>query len=254
MKPTRSTTRQGREKGCGAGSFATAGTFVICLLMSVACSRGGTDRPAKEALEAADLASRVHSLGETQRALELESRTARSDSPYLVVDFPAKRVELKARGRTLRVHALETYQFIVTRPPGNDAWDVTEKKPLRPLQRTRLAPGAGEDAPVDITWGPERMPSEFDLLCEGGRVLEIRASPASSSRIVRGLRAAFARLAEVLLRMSGRSSPAEGGRIRLWLSNRESRVLYWSLPEKLPVIFRAAPGLAADPPAAGQKR
>lgn len=241
----------GRRRILAALVLAAA---AIGVALSTGCSAQEEGPAAEEAHEAARLDSKIRSLLETRQALELENRVARAGSPYLVVDFPARQIELKARGRLLRAHALEGYAFVATSPPGNDRWDISARKPLREVQRTRVDPGGGEDgeeAPVDISWGPARMPAEFDLICEGGRVLEIRAVPGASSRFIREMQWLCSRLADMARRLRGLSSPAEGGRIRLWLGEGDGRTLYWSLPEKLPLLFRSAPGLAADPPAGG---
>lgn len=238
-----------------AGTHARSSALVVgavtaCILLAAACSAKDAVPISDETREASELLSRIRSLSEARRALELENQVARERSPYLLVDFLSKTVELKARGMTLRVHALEGYEFVRTSPPGNERWNITEKKPLRELQRIRVAPGNGMDggAAVDTSWGPARMPPEFDLICEGGRVLEIRAAPGSSSRIIREMQAVSGRFADLARRLRGLSSPADGGRIRLWLGEGDGRTLYWSLPETLPILFRTASGLEADAP------
>jgi hypothetical protein len=120
---------------------------------------------------------------------------------------------------------------------------MTEKKPLEESERPQITPGAGEDAAAaaakDALWGPQRMPSDYDLICEGEKVLQIRALPAAQSglRIVRWARTLYRRSADWYRSWRAVSSGQSGYRIQLWMSENDSRILFWSLPQRLNMLL-----------------
>ena len=82
------------------------------------------------------------------------------------------------------------------------------------------------------------MPSDYDLVCDEGRVLEIRALPGSQSGTlaVRWLRSAYRRMAERYRRWRIPESSRPRYSMQLWMTESDARLLFWSLPEKIEIL------------------
>jgi len=210
-------------------------------LAAAACASRDTAHPGESADEVRLLQRRILELDRTERALNNELAMARNPAPYLVVDMPGKKIELKASGRVLRSFAVEEIRRTGSDPAANKAWSVQEKRPLQKRDRPKVLPGQGEQAAVAAAqqelWGPKRMPTDFDLFCEGARVLEIRALPFEGSQrpIFRGLTTLYRRTADW---WRHRMTPQYRNRylLQLWLREKDSQVLFWSLPTQLNIL------------------
>ncbi len=188
------------------------------------------------------LRARAAELMRLERRITAELPLARNPEPYLVVDMPARTVELKARARSLR-----SFRILDTDHPGGAAaegsvWTLVDTKPLQSTERTKIQPGAGEKGVVEVVsqepWGPHRMPWDYDLRCAKGMVLEIRSLPSeeSDSRVVRSFKTLYRRAADWVRHWS-LSGQDEDHEIQLWLSEKDSQLLFWSLPKKIKILI-----------------
>jgi hypothetical protein len=231
---------------------ATAGFILVSLLVSACRSESGA---AGSGDETGQLKMKVAELAVRQEALAAEYSLARNSDPYLVVDLPGRSIVLRARGRTLREFAMADAED----PPGplarSSVWTLVEREPLEQSDRPKIKPGQGEEASAEAAkmslWGPHRMPADYDLVCDGGRVLQIRSLPSqqSGSSIGRWIRTRYRRAAERVRRLGGAWGARSEFRLRLWLAENDSTLLFWSLPKKLSILMVNGVSLPPAPPA-----
>jgi len=219
------------------------GVALSAAMAAASCASGKTDQPRQEAEEALQLRQKIIELSRTERAINQEYALARNPAPYLVVDLPNNKIELKARGRPLRSFVILEIRRTGAKPATDSAWSMQEKRPLQQTDRPKVRPGEGEQAAVEAAkqelWGPQKMPPDFDLFCDEDRILEIRALPSEDShwRIVRGITTLYRRTADW---WRHRRSPQYENRylLQLWLAEKESQVLCWALPKQLKILVR----------------
>lgn len=215
------------------------GIAVALISLAASCSSVGGRGTADEAQQ---LRRRFVELARQERSLTEEYSLARAFAPYLIVDPDRHSVELKARGRSLRSFAIREIGESSGTPLLDPTWSLVEKKPLEKTERPKITPGAGEEAAAaaakQALWGPHRMPSDYDLVCDEGRVLRIRALPGSQSGAlaVRWLRSAYRRMAEGYRRWRTPESSRPRYSMQLWMTESDSRLLFWSLPEKIEIL------------------
>ncbi len=184
-------------------------------------------------------------LRRAEQALAAEYPLARESEPYLVVDLPGATVELKARGRSLRRFGILETRLLSGGPARVSTWSMTDRRPLAEIERPKIAPGAGEQAAAEAAqkalWGPSRMPADFDLICEEGRVLQVRSLPGPRSRsaILRRISSAYRHSADWFRRWRASWKSQPGHSIQVWLAENDSRLLFWSLPKKLEILVLA---------------
>jgi hypothetical protein len=206
------------------------------------------------------LRRKIVELGLQEQAVAAEYSLARNPAPYLVVNLTGRRIDLRARGRTLR----EFRVVDIRRPEGASeaiaVWPMTDKKPLEESEHPKIEPGAGEEAAAEAAkqslWGPHRMPADYDLICESGRVLVIRGLPAeqSGSGISRWLKSLYRRTADWYRRWRSPEAERQAYQLQLWLSDDDARLLFWSLPKELNILIldgvrlpEASPAIPAAP-------
>ncbi len=188
------------------------------------------------------LRSRAAELMRMEREITAELPIARNPEPYLVVNMSARTVELKVRGRSLR-----SFRILETDHPDAAAveepvWTLLDKKPLQSTERTKIQPGAGEKGVVEVVsqepWGPHRMPWDYDLRCADGRMLEIRSLPSqqSGSRVVRSFKTLYRRTADWVRHLIP-SGEGNHHTVQLWLSEKDSQLLFWSLPKQIKILI-----------------
>lgn len=234
-------------------TVATAVSLVLTALLVSACGSGGSPGAGDETQQ---LRKKYVELRRAEEALTAEYPLAKESAPYLVVDIPNRSLELKARGRSLRRFGILEARILSGGDGPTSVWSMTDRRPLAEVERPKIAPGAGEQAVAEAAknavWGPFRMPADFDLVCEGGDVLQIRALPAetSHSAIIRWITSAQRRSADWFRRWraSGKEKPRYS--IQLWLPENDSQLLFWSLPKKLSIlILRGSRAESASIPA-----
>jgi hypothetical protein len=218
------------------------------ILLSVAlvccsCGTAASSSANRSLAEVQQLKKRYMELRRQEEALTLENSVAKDSDPYLVVDLSNRSFGLKARGRYLRyVHILDSKTEGIGNA-SNMLWTLADRKTLAELERPKITPGAGEDATVEAAqkgiWGPARMPADYDLICHGGTVLQIRSLPAkeSSNRVHRGIVSTYRRSLEWF---RGWHMPGSSNRphtIRLWLVEDDARLIFWSLPRQIQILI-----------------
>lgn len=208
-------------------------------LLSSACGSGGSRAKGDELQQ---LRKEYGALQQEEAALTAEYPLAKDSDPYLVVDLPGRSLELKARGRSLRRFGILEARVLSGGDVRTSIWSLTDRRPLEEVERPKIAPGAGEQAAAEAAknalWGPFRMPADYDLQCEGGDALEIRALPAETSHsvIIRWITAVHRRSANWYRRWRAGKSEQRYV-IELWLAENDSQLLFWSLPKKMKILI-----------------
>jgi hypothetical protein len=158
--------------GCGLVLIGMA-----ALLTLTAC-RTNPDVPEPAIAVEAQLRGKLDVLTRREASISVEISLAKNPSPYLALDLGKRRIDLKIRGRSLRSFPISR----ISRSGGSafvaKTWKELEAKPLQVAVRSRIVPGSGEAATAAAAtrepWGPDRMPWDFDLVCEGNLALEVR--------------------------------------------------------------------------------
>jgi hypothetical protein len=219
--------------------FVSAISLILTALLVSACGSRGSRGTGDEAQQ---LREKYVELRRAEEALTAEYPLAKEPAPYLVVDIPNHSLELKARGRILRHFGILETRILSGGDAPSTVWSMTDRRPLAEVERPKITPGAGEQAAAEAAknalWGPFRMPADFDLVCEGGDVLQIRALPAEKSRsiLVRWISSAYRRSADWYRRWRASRDAKPRYSIQLWLAENDSQLLFWSLPKKLSIL------------------
>ncbi len=222
---------------------ATMLLMLAALLLS-ACGSGGSGGKGDELQQ---LRRKYVELRQEEESLTAEYPLAKDAEPYMVVDIPNRSVELKARGRSLRRFSILETRILSAGDGRTSVWSLTDRHPLEEVERPKIAPGAGEQAAAEAAknalWGPFRMPADYDLVCEGGDVLQVRALPAETSHslVVRWITAAHRRSADWFRRWRASGKTKPGYSIQLWLAENDSQLLFWSLPKKMKILILRGP-------------
>jgi len=213
--------------------------LALSALLLSACSSG---RSRGKGDELQQLREKYVELRREEESLTAEYPLAKDPDPYMVVDIPSRSVELKARGRSLRRFGILETRILSAGDGRTAVWSLTDRRPLEQVERPKIAPGAGEQAAAEAAknalWGPFRMPADYDLVCEGGDVLEVRALPAETSHslVIRWITSARRRSADWFRRWRASGKAKTGYSIQLWLAENDSQLLFWSLPKKMKIL------------------
>lgn len=212
--------------------------LTLTVLMSSACGPGASRAKGDELQQ---LRKEYVELQHEEEVLTAEVPLAKDSDPYLVVDLPNRSLELKARGRSLRHFGILEATVVSGGEVRTSVWSLIDRHPLEEVERPKIAPGAGEQAAAEAAknalWGPFRMPADYDLICEGGNAVEVRALPSETSRsaIIRWITSAHRRSANWYRRW--RAGKAEQRySVELWLAENDSQLLFWSLPKKMKIL------------------
>lgn len=271
MKASKRSTKQpSREPLSGSSdparraSFARGGPPLFPLLIALLAvlavfwlpsCRSGAPGKGGGGGDSEQLRRKIVDLNLQEQAVAAEYSLARNPAPYLVVDLTARRIDLKARGRSLRVFKVVDIRRQEGAPEAVAIWSLTDKKPLEESERPKIEPGAGEEAAAEAAkqslWGPHQMPADYDLLCGNGKVLEIRGLPPeqSGSRLSRWLQALYRRTADWYRRWRRPEAERQVYKLQLWLSDDNARLLFWSLPKQLNILVLDGARLPDSSPA-----
>jgi hypothetical protein len=225
--------------------LACAVPLALAMLLVSACGSGGSRGSGDEAQQ---LRRKYVELRQAEETLTAEYPLAKEPATYLVVDIPNRSLELKARGRSLRRFGILETRSLSGGDVPSSVWSLTDRRPLAEVERPKIAPGAGEQAAAEAAknalWGPFRMPADFDLVCEGGDVLQVRALPAEKSRsmIARWISSTYRRSADWYRRWRTSRDAKPRHSIQLWLAENDSQLLFWSLPKKLNILVLRGSG------------
>jgi hypothetical protein len=201
------------------------------------------------------LRKQVAELSLRQQALAAELSLAQNPAPYLIVNLSNHSISLQARGRTLRTYNVLDVERRSVAEALNAIWTVKEKKPFEKSQRPKVLPGQGDAAAAEAAkkalWGPDRMPADYDLTCEGDKTLEIRSLPSQqkNSKINAWGKSIYRRLVERYRRFKESQNAKSGVKIQLWLSENDAKLLFWSLPKQLEVLVVEGASLPETPSA-----
>jgi hypothetical protein len=228
-----------------------ARTLSTVLLLGVlalsSCSPESAEKNAHTKTGIRQLQQKLIDMRRSEKALEQEYALARNSAPYLVAHLANRTVELKARGRILR-------SFKITRlgetPVNidNATWVLSEAKPIQKTDRPKIKPGEGDSAAAEAAkWGLHRMPQDFDLVCEEGKIMEFRALPSeqSGSAPIISIKSLYRRTVDWYRRWRS-PDRSQAQVIQIWMDENDSRLIFWSLPKQLKILILAA-AFASDP-------
>ncbi len=192
--------------------------------------------------EEQELRERIVTLTRQEQILSAELSVAKSPEPYLSIDFPNQKIDLKVQGRSLRTFSISK----ISRTGGSSfvaqIWAAIEAKPLQVPARAKMVPGSGEETTSSVAtrnpWGPKRMPADYDLICKEDRGVEIRSLPSAQSRfrftqwIIGSYRQAWDWARDAL----GRRSTFHDS-LEIWLTEDDAQLLFWSLPKQFDILL-----------------
>jgi hypothetical protein len=223
---------------------AVAGLTTILLVCLVACGcrqKGSGEQGSVDNIE--QLRKQVAELTVRQQVLAAEYSLAQNPAPYLIVNLSSHSIGLRARGRGLRAFKVVEVDKRSVTATLNSTWALKEKKPFAKSERPKVLPGQGDEAAAEAAkkalWGPDRMPADYDLICDSDRTLEIRSLPSrqDNSRIARWGKSLYRRMVERYRRLTASRNAKSEVRIQLWLSENEAKLLFWSLPKQLEILI-----------------
>jgi hypothetical protein len=177
------------------------------------------------------------------QVLTADLTLAKNPIPYLSIDGANKKLDLKAKGKAIRSFGLGRIQRAGGNPSAVDVWTKTDLKPLQQTERTQLVPGAGESTTSSIAtkapWGPQRMPADYDLICKGNLVLEIRslASEQSRNRFTRWFVSGYRRVRDWGREVFQHRNAEYKERIEIWMNEDDAKLLFWSLPKQFDILL-----------------
>jgi len=201
------------------------------------------------------LRKQVAELNIRQRVLATEFSLAQNPAPYLIVNLSSHSISLQAKGRNLRTFVVVEVERRSLMGALNATWNIKEKKPFEKSERPKVLPGQGDEAAAEAAkkslWGPDRMPADYDLICDGNKILEIRSLPSqqNSSRVSMWGKSVYRRLVERYRRFKESGNAKNGVKIQLWLSEIDAKLLFWSLPKQLEVLVVEGVSLPESPSA-----
>ena len=213
------------------------------LLPVLSCNTNSSSSESSGAERTRQLRRKLAELSRREHLLTAEYSLARNPAPYIIVDLQGGDMAMRARGRDLRTFSVADVREPKRGKSTDPIWKMIEKRPLEKNERPQITPGAGEQATAEAAkqslWGPHRMPSDYDLICEGDRVLEIRALPSSESgpRVWQWAKTAYRRSIDRYRAWRTANTDTAQDRIQLWLSEEDTRLLFWSLPKKLNLLL-----------------
>jgi hypothetical protein len=215
----------------------------VLVILFTACSRSSVPGSSQEsAAETRQLRQRLTELIRQEQTIAAEYALARNPAPYLVVDLAGRSIDLKASARNLRSFKVTDIKRSDSGGKEITTWILLDKKPLQRSERPKITPGAGEQgaaAAGQALWGPDRLPSDYDLIFDDGRVLEIRALPTEQSglRITRALASLYRRMLDRYRHWRARNDTAQRYALQIWLSENDSQLLFWSLPKEFKALI-----------------
>ena len=208
-------------------------------ILAASCASGGG--PSAED-ETARLRTRLAELTWQEKTVTAEYSLAKVPAPYLVIDLTARSIDLKAQGRMFRGFKITDAKRSAPPAQAIDTWVLKGKQPYQKNERPKITPGAGDDAAAaaakQALWGPHRMPADYDLVFDGGKVIEVRSLPSDQSgwRVGRALATAYRRTVDWYRHWSASTDSQPQYTVQLWLTENDAQALFWSLPKQLSVL------------------
>jgi len=221
---------------------ALTGAIVLGVSALVVCRARRAHLPAAMS-EEEQLRSRLASLTRQDQRLAAELALAKNPNPYLAVDLGARRIDFKARGKSLRTFPIADLKRAGGAAFTAQTWTEIEARPLQAPARAKMVPGSGEATTSSIAtrdpWGPQRMPGDFDLICKENQALLIRSLPSATtgSGFTRWVVSGYRRTREWTRNLLGLRRSVYRESIELWLGEDDARLLFWSLPKQFSILI-----------------
>jgi hypothetical protein len=217
---------------------------VAALLFVVSCR--GREGQNAAASEEQLLRDKIAALTRQEQVLSADYSLAKDPNPYLALDCGSRKIDLKVQGHSLRSYSVARIQRSGGAAAAAEVWIKTDIKPLQSTSREKVVPGSGEATTASVAakapWGPQRMPSDYDVICRGNQVLAIRALPAESrNRFVRWFVGGYRRFTDWTRKAFGRRNAGFRDVIEVWMSEDDARLLFWSLPKQFGILLLNAP-------------
>ncbi len=236
------------SRSSGQQRFRAFRLTIICLIPSLLLAFGTSCRSATHlseegtADEAKQLRRKLVELSRQEQTLTAEYPLARNPAPYMIVNLSGRNIDLKAQGRILRSFRISDINRSSSERKPIDTWTLADKKPLQTNPRPKITPGAGEQATAaaqQALWGVHRMPSDYDLVFEGNKVLEVRSLPSeqSGASIMRALTSVYLHTLDWYRHWSLSKDAEPQYMVQIWLSENDSQSLFWSLPKQLNALI-----------------
>ncbi len=222
------------------------------VILAASCSSSAPEDGQSTKDEKARLQKQLAELTWQEKTITAEYALARVPAPYLVIDLATRNIDLKAQSRTFRSYKIMDVRRSARTDQAIDTWVLAGKKPYQKNERPKITPGAGDDAAAaaakQALWGPHRMPSDYDLVFEGGKVLEVRALPSEQSgwRVGRALASAYRRTVDWYRHLSASKDSQPQYTVQLWLTENDSQALFWSLPKQFSALILDGGNLHQD--------
>jgi hypothetical protein len=216
----------------------SAAVFMLSFLLA-SCRSSQTGRTLTEEQE---LPQRIAALSRQEQVLTAELALARSQAPYLSIDFTTRKMDLKIQGHSLRSFTINKIKRTGGSPVVAQTWIKQEAKPLQVTTRSRVVPGSGEATTASVAthdpWGPQRMPSDYDLICRGAQALEIRslASEQSHNRFTRWIVNSYRQVQDWARDVWRRNKSDYKESIEIWIGEDDAKLLFWSLPRQFSIL------------------
>jgi hypothetical protein len=217
----------------------SAAVFVLSFLLA-SCRSSQTGRTLTEDQE---LQQKIAALSRREQVLTAELALARSQAPYLSVDFTTRKMDLKIQGYSLRSFTIDIIKRTGGSPVVAQTWIEQEARPLQVTARSRVVPGSGEATTAAVAthdpWGPQRMPADYDLICRGAQALEIRslASGQSHNRFTRWIVSSYRQVWDWARGVWRRNKSDYKESIEIWVSEDDAKLLFWSLPRQFSILI-----------------
>jgi len=176
----------------------------------------------------------------------LELSLARRPSLYAVVDGPARRIELRARGVVLRRFPIRDVSSIGRAPPPTGPWVLVAKLPLiEPVPRRPRPPGdpiAPQNGPDDRPLTVAAMPARYRLVFQGELRIIVHPGGAGArwQQLLDGAGALTDRIRAWAGVLTGRFVGARRRVLLVEMTAEEAKALYWAVRPPLPVLLRVA--------------
>lgn len=213
--------------------------FSLLFALSCGTPNGSTDLA--EGNDPDRLRQKLTDMQHLEKALQQEAALARKSAPYILVDLQTRAIELKARGRILRSFGIRNFGDNIAELPG-DVQIVSQIKPYQLNSRPKIDAGKGEAATLEAAqkspWGLHRMPLDYDLICQSGMTLQLRALPSeqAGNRFFRFLKTMYRKTLN-LYRQRNSSDSSVSPTFQIWLDENDCRLLFWSMPKQPGMVF-----------------
>ncbi|MDP2167418.1 MAG: hypothetical protein Q8J64_03705 [Thermodesulfovibrionales bacterium] len=174
----------------------------------------------------------IKGLGEENRLLKAELQLAHKQDIYFVFDMSMMKIDLKARGATLKQWAVQDTKLWGYRPDIKPHALLKKSTLLKP-RRAKIKPGSS----AEVTEDPEAlelkdMPSSYSLHISDGVLISVRPEGGGPLSALMGFgRKVRLQISRPLLSLWNAVSGRPFSAIDLVMKEKEAQALYWSFSE-----------------------